>query len=191
MQQDPQIFAAHAEAAGNLGAIGLLEEHHAQDLAILGRERIQNAPHHALALFGDQRSIQIDAFIDRLGRVLGNRRVARVLADGLEQDVVADRADEGSKGRRLRHARPLPQGSQHTQERLLAHVLGRLRRDAAHPQLGGEQASEIAGEVQLGVRIALRQPGHVSRVEDLEFEQRSACILFSIDYNRGEPQGPV
>ena len=79
MQQHPQIIRLHIKSLRNRLAIGLFEEHHAEDLAVLGWQLVENFRYQSRPVLPHQSDIDIGRAVGHFGRIPLHRRMPRIL----------------------------------------------------------------------------------------------------------------
>jgi hypothetical protein len=84
--------------------------------------------------------------------------------------MVADAVDKGAQPLRLAQTTILAQNSEDPGERLLSHVLDRVRGLQARPKFDPEQLGEVADEVRLRLAVSSPKLFYISCIEGLKMQ---------------------
>src|SRR5579862_5756359 len=150
MQQHSQVIAVNPEFPAYFILVQLFEENGAQDSPVALRHLIEDFANLLLHLTGSDGAQHVDHRIGEVGlRIIVNRGSERVCAIVLQQDVIADRVDEGSQTFRLAEAARRPKRSQDARESLLPDILDGLWRLQASAKFELNQFAEISDKMLL------------------------------------------
>jgi hypothetical protein len=155
VQQHAQILAPDAELAAHRVFVPLVQKDCLKDLAVPLRKLSKQGSHVSEALFGNEFRFHSRARTPKVCSLVIQLGGAALLAEVLEDDVIADRVHISAKPLRLVESGALPQRPEHAEKNLLAKVLHILRRPETRAQLNEKQAGEIVHEVLLSLRVAV------------------------------------
>jgi len=162
VEKNPQVIAAYAELLADQVFIILIQKDSLQQCAILGGKIVQRSLHQPPPLLGQHSGFRTRVAAGKISR--GKLRQTLIPPEHLQHDVTADGVYVGSQPFRVLDGPP-PETPEHSQQCLLANVVGGLPGAQAGIRLDSDQVAEIAGEVVFCFRITLSEPPEIVHVK--------------------------
>jgi len=176
MEEDAEILAIDIEFGAEFVAVGFIEEEALKNAAVFIREFGEDLTDRGLALFGDERGIEVDADIGQIGELLFGGGVLLLSADRFENDIFRDGVDKGGEALDLGAAADVDENAE---EGFLADIVDHLAGPELKAQTGLEHIREVIHEVGFRIGFLFLQAGQILQIERRLFHRRPGSIHVS------------
>jgi hypothetical protein len=173
MEQHPEILSIDGEFGTELVAVGLIEKEALEDPAVFIRKFGQYLADGGLALFGDQRGIEVDADIGEVREFLFGGGVFLLATERFEHHVFGHRMDKGGEAFDLGSAADVDEDAE---ESFLADVVDHLARAQLETKTGLEHTREVVHEVGFRVWFLVLQARQIVQIKRRLFHRRPGSL---------------
>lgn len=180
MNKDAKVFAVAVEKDADFVFVLILEEDSAEDAAIAYRQPLQDAANLVSFFLRDDGIFDVDNLVGLVKVVWLKGLNAGAGAEGLQQDIVADRVDEGAESLWLADGVAITQSGKNAGEGFLTEFIDAIGREHAGAQLDPQKLLKIGDKVLLGRPVAVAQPVQIGLIKGEKLHVRPTRRVASI-----------